>query len=320
MRNACFVYVVIIFFSRLSTISSLAQTQAPPPQTARQALIEMFLSKNPDAFTKHLPAVASKALIHKGDDTSTSIVQRISTLGQQLSAQGHVETFDVGPNLLLSEHDEGKDKIKTEVTVEGDNVMGESEEIEVSIHVYRDGELEFLPVIPRLIFSMTQEKEIWKLTEVVLAAHVPLTDPDYLKGVRKEQDQMNENMASARVSVIASTETQYASAHPDRGYSCNMSELFGNISGVGPSERAGYNSIPLPADDSGGYHFSITGCSGSPVSKFQVLAVPTESDSGMKTFCSDESGAVRFEINSKGASCLSHGQPVNANQGASMVD
>ena len=64
MRNACFVYVVIIFFSRLSTISSLAQTQAPPPQTARQALIEMFLSKNPDAFTKHLPAVASKALIH----------------------------------------------------------------------------------------------------------------------------------------------------------------------------------------------------------------------------------------------------------------
>jgi hypothetical protein len=229
-------------------------------------------------------------------------------LGQQLAAQGHMETFDVGPALLVSEHEEGKDKIKTEVTIERDNLMGENEEIELSIHVYRDGEPEFLPVIPRLIFAMTQDKEIWRLTEVTLAAHVPLTDPDYLKGVRKEQDEMNENMASGRVGMIASAETRYASAHPDHGYSCSLNELFAKGESAGAEGQTADNS--LTAEESNGYHFSITGCTGNPASKFQILAAPTESDSGMKTFCSDESGTIRFEANSKGSSCLSRGQPV----------
>ena len=107
--------------------------------------------------------------------------------------------------------------------------MGETDEIEVSIHVYRDGEPEFLPVVPRLIFSMTQEKEIWRLTEATLAAHVPLTDPDYLKGVRKKEDEADENMASARVSMIALAEAGDASQHPHRGFSCNLTELFGKV-------------------------------------------------------------------------------------------
>src|SRR5258708_4322202 len=35
---------------------SSAQTPAPPPpQSARQALIEMFVGKGPDDFVKHLP-------------------------------------------------------------------------------------------------------------------------------------------------------------------------------------------------------------------------------------------------------------------------
>jgi hypothetical protein len=201
MRNATIALLVALAVN----ISLQAQTQTPPPppQTARQALIEMFLGKNPDAFAKHLPKVASQALIRKGESPGTSLVQKISMIGRQLTAQGHAETFDVGPTLLVSEQDEGKEKVKTEVIVERDNLMGENDEIEVSIHVYRDGEPEFLPVIPRLIFSMTQEKEIWRLTEATLAAHVPLTDPDYLKGVRKKEDEASENMASARVSMIA---------------------------------------------------------------------------------------------------------------------
>jgi hypothetical protein len=299
MRNICFVLLVAI----LANIPSQAQTQTStqPPQTARQALIEMLLSKSPDAFVKHLPKVASQVLIRKGDNPETSLVQKISTIGQQMTAQGHVETFDVGPTLLVSEQDEGKEKVKTEVIVERDNVMGENEEIEVSIHVYRDGQPEFLPVVPRLIFSMTQEKEIWRLTEATLAAHIPLTDPDYLKGVRKKEDETNESMASGRVNMIALAEVRYASTHPDRGYSCNVAELFqGNVGGG--------DSQPLVTDESSGYRFSISGCDGNPASKFQITAVPTESDTGMKAFCADESGTVRFDARGKGAACLSRGQ------------
>jgi hypothetical protein len=307
MRNA----TIALLITLAANISSQAQTQTPPPppQTARQALIEMFLGKSPDAFVKHLPKVASQALIRKGESPETSLVQKISMIGQQLTAQGHVETFDVGPTLLVSEQDEGREKVKTEVIVERDNLMGENDEIELSIHVYREGEPEFLPVIPRLIFSMTQEKEIWRLTEATLAAHVPLTDPDYLKGVRKKEDEASENMASARVSTIASAEVSYASKHPDRGYSCNLSDLFGKSNTGGSADQAAEDYAPsFPGDESSGYHFSITGCDGSPASKFQITAVPTESDSGMKAFCADESGTVRFEVKGKGDACLSRGQ------------
>ena len=61
-------------------------------------------------------------------------------------------------------------------------------------------------------------------------------------------------------------------------------------------------------DESAGYHFSLSGCEGNPASKFQVTAEPIESDAGMKAFCADESGTVRFDPKGKGNTCLSRGQ------------
>ena len=118
-------------------------------------------------------------------------------------AQGeHIETFDAGPTLLITTQNEGHERI--EVAVEHDSLLGEEDEIELSIHYYKDGQLQTLPVVPRLTFTFKQEKEIWRLNEVTAAAHVPLTDPDYLKGLRKEQDEANETAAQNRVSIIAS--------------------------------------------------------------------------------------------------------------------
>jgi hypothetical protein len=308
MRHMCFVLLVAFALN----ISSQAQKQPPPPQTARQALIEMFMGKSHDAFVKHLPTVANQALLRKGENAETSMVQKIAMIGHQFAAQGHVETFDEGPMLLVSEQEEGKEKVKTEVTVERDNLMGESDEIEVSIHIYRDGQPEFLPVIPRLIFTMTQEGEVWRLTEATLAAHVPLTDPDYLKGVRKKKDESDESMASGRVSMIASTEKAYAAKHPDQGYTCKLPDLFRQQAAMVPMDEqaAEYNSGLLDGDFAG-YHVALSGCEGSPASKFQATAIPVDSGAGMKTFCADESGAVRFMVNGKGTACLSRGQVFN---------
>jgi hypothetical protein len=310
MRNACFVLMAAFAISIASTAQTSPSTsQTPPPQTARQAVIEMFMGKSPDAFLKHLPSVASQALVRKGENPATSMVQKISMLGQQLAAQGHVQTFDEGPTLLLSEQEEGKKKVKTEVVVERDSLMGESDEIELSIHVYNDGEPEFLPIVPRLIFTLTQENNIWRLTEATLAAHVPLTDPDYLKGVRRKEDESEENMASARVNTIAAAEIRYASTQADHGYSCKLTELFARTVAAEHSDQISETeNSGLGLDESSGYRISLTGCSGNPSSKFQVLAVPTDSDAGMKTFCADETGMVRFEMNGKGTSCLTRGQ------------
>ena len=48
------------------TIASLSASAQPAPQTARQALLEMFFSKTPGTFEKHLPQATRAALRKAG--------------------------------------------------------------------------------------------------------------------------------------------------------------------------------------------------------------------------------------------------------------
>jgi hypothetical protein len=300
-----------------TAVQTVSQTSTPPPpQSARQALIEMFLGKGDKDFEKHLPEAARQALIHKGETPDTSVVLRISTIGREMVAQGeHIETFDEGPTLLVNTQNEGHERI--EVAVEHDSLLGEEDEIELSIHYYKDGQLQTLPVVPRLIFTFKQENEIWRLNEITAAAHVPLTDPDYLKELRKEQNEANETAARNRVSNIAGAETNYAAAHPDRGYACTLATLFPQT----PVEE-GAPSYPAEAAnaESDGYRFALTGCVGTPASKFRVSAVPTDPDASQKTFCADESGTLKFVTGGKSSSCFGQGEPVFKPAPAAPVD
>jgi hypothetical protein len=238
-------------------------------------------------------------------------VLRISTVGRQMVAQGEqIETFDVGPNLLVSVQNGGQGRV--EVAVEPDSLIGEEDEIELSVHVYKDGQPESLPVVPRLIFTLKQEKEIWRLSEITLAAHIPLTDPDYLQGLRKEQDAANESAAQMRSTVLTAAETSYATKHPNLGYPCTFSNLFtrdpaGDVAGE-TGESEGYFDPRQNIEEANGYRFALTGCDGNPASKYRLTAAPIDSDSGVKTFCSDESGTLRFVTGGKSSTCFSRGQ------------
>jgi hypothetical protein len=274
----------------------------------------MFMGKGENDFTKHLPTDASHALIRKGETPDTNMILRISTIGRQLAAQGGpVETFETGPTLLVSEQNDHREKV--EVNVEHDSLMGEDDEIELSVQYYKDGQPRPLPVVPRLIFTFRQEKEIWRLTEVTAAAHVPLTDPDYLKGLRKQQDEANEGQAKMRLSLIAGAEAGYIGRHPDLGYTCSMPTLFTHDSGVAPGE----DNVPFDPgqgnDEWNGYRFAVSGCEGNPPSKFRITAVPTDPDADMKTLCTDQSGTVKFVSGGKASSCFSHGKPVSSEGG-----
>ncbi|MGC1452200.1 MAG: hypothetical protein WA830_19385 [Candidatus Sulfotelmatobacter sp.] len=298
---------LVLLVTAACSISLPAQTSTPPPpQSARQALIEMFMGKDSEDFAKHLPEDARRALIHKGETPDTSVVLRISNLGRQMVAQGQsIETFDAGPTLLLSEQ---KDHDKIEVVVERDSLLGEDDEIELSIHLSKDGQPESLPVVPRLIFTLQQEKEIWRLTEVTVAAHVPLTDPDYLRSLRKEQDEADESTAQSRLRIIAGAETAHAARHPDSGYTCTLSNLF-------PPPPEGEYGPAFADEESNGYRFTLTGCDGNPASKYRITAVPVDADAGLKTFCADESGALKSVTGGKSSTCFSRGQVVTRGEG-----
>jgi hypothetical protein len=302
---------LLTFVGRVSLIAQepAQNSKQPPPQSARQALIEMFLGKGENDFAKHLPDVALQSLLHKGETPATSMVLRIGMIGHQMAGEGgHVETFDVGPNVLVSQQDQGNERI--EVAVEHDSLIGEEDEIELSVHAYKNGQPEPLPVVPRLIFTLTQEKEVWRLKELTVAAHVPLTDPDYLKGLRKEQDEANETAAQMRATMIAAAETGYSAKHLDSGYTCSLSTLFARAPTAEGSE-GGFDPGQA-SNDWSGYHFALTGCDGTPASKYRLLATPADPDSIGKTFCADESGAVKSMLGEKSTSCFSRGQVVNA--------
>ena len=297
------------------SISLTAQTPSqtatpPPPQSARQALIEMFMGKGDNDFAKHLPEAAHQSLIHKGETPETSVVLRISAIGRQMAAQGEpLETFDSGATILLNEQKDGHQKI--EVTVEHDSLMGEEDEIELSVHVYKDGQPQSLPVIPRLIFTLKQEKEIWRLTEVTVAVHVPLTDPDYLQGLRKEQEEANESSAQMRAGMIAAAETSYSAKHPESGYTCTLSTLFARDPAANGVAGGGYFDPGQGNEESNGYRFALTGCDGVPAPKYRLTAAPVDPDASEKTFCADESGTLKFVTTGKSTTCFSRGQVVN---------
>lgn len=290
----------------LCAVVTVAQNSAPPPpQSARQALIEMFLGKGADDFVKHLPADVRKALIRKGEAPDTSLVLRISAIGRELQGVGKtIETFETGPDILTVEDSNTHEKV--EIVVEHDSLLGEEDEIELSAHLYKDGEPQFLPVFPDLTFRLKQENEIWRLTDITVSAHIPLVDPDYLKGLRKEQDDTNQSGAKARMAMIAEAENRYAANHKDSGYSCSLGVLFAPPGNAGePNYGAGFTN-----EETSGYRFSLSGCDGAPASKYKLMAVPIDSDSEMKVFCADQSGIMKFIDVDKKSNCLSSGEPI----------
>lgn len=181
MRQFCF---ILLLLSAACT-SSGAQTQPLAPQTARQALLEMFTG-NGGGFEKHLPEVARHTLIRKGDTITASIMEKLASIGRELPGGGDIQTFDVGPLLIVKADKAGHEKL--EIVLERDSLLGEEDIIELSIRSYKEGQMEALPVVPRFVFSMAEEKDVWRLKEVTAEIHVPLSDQDYLDGLRKEQN------------------------------------------------------------------------------------------------------------------------------------
>lgn len=92
----------------------------PPPQTARQALIEMFIAAKPGALEKHLPDITRKTLMSGGDPMKSDVLREFVTFSAGFTAnQKHFETFDDGPLLLSMEPVPGAEKL--EIAVERDD-------------------------------------------------------------------------------------------------------------------------------------------------------------------------------------------------------
>lgn len=285
----------------------LAQNAAPP-QTARQALIEMFLGKTPGTFVKHLPSVTVAAL----NQTGLPIDQFSGAVAQLQANSQKLETFDTGSTILIAEERQTQRKI--EVTVEKDDLRGEEDELQLSFRGSRLGKPDPMPFLPTLTFLMKSEGGIWKLSEVAVTLRMPIGDPEFLKGLTGQltvsRSAANEASAAAALRTLSTAEITYAVMYPDVGFTCTLADLGGMGKGAVRPHAAQLIDDPLASGNKDGYVFAITGCTGSPASKFRMAAVPATPAAGKRAFCTDESAVIRSSDDGQAGTCLGAGKPL----------
>jgi hypothetical protein len=303
---------------------------APAPQSARQALIEMFFSSTPGTMEKHLPEVTRTALKNAQPGSGASMLNAFTTLAGTMHSRGQQwQTFESGSTLVSFEDPQQHSKL--EIIVERDELQADEDRIELAFHAYKDGETQTAGMKPLFTFTMKQETGVWRLNQITVTLSVSLTDPELLKAMTaplrptlSNVDQTrvqpasnwsamragNEASAVSEIRTLMSAQTSYAALYPTRGYTCSLSDL----GGMGGTDRNEHQAMLIDPRMASGkkndYRFAFSGCDGSPASKFNVTATPSESGMGMRIFCSDQSGVIRVSSDPNPTSCLASGQPL----------
>jgi hypothetical protein len=122
------------------------------------------------------------------------------------------------------------------------------------------------------------------------------------RDVNKRQ-RANEATAVARLALLTSIEKEYAEKHAREGYVCDLAKL-----GTRAQLRRDYDPDFFSTGKRAGYSFVISGCetaSGTAVKQYRIIAVPMEpGKSGSRSFCTDETGVLRYTLDASAESCL----------------
>jgi hypothetical protein len=197
MRLALATAIVLLcsLVSGQAASSQATSSQSASSQTARQALLEMFFGEKPNHLEKHLPDVTRRSLSKLSSPDAPNVLAEFSMIASQIRPESTAfQTFDTGPMLLTAEDPRGGGPDKIELTVERDDLIGDQDQIELALHMYKNGKEESLPVIPRFMFSMQSDADVWRLNEISVTVRVPLSDPSFLKTIEFQQRSRNEQM------------------------------------------------------------------------------------------------------------------------------
>ena len=127
----------------------------------------------------------------------------------------------------------------------------------------------------------------------------------------------NETRAVGVVRNINNAELSYSAAHPEKGFTCSVDDL-----NVMKQENARAKSSSRSSSSVGvlntknGYNFILRDCesdiSDGPDLRYKLIAAPIQfGTTGARTFCSDESGLIKFVKNSSSDDCLTDGVPLS---------
>jgi hypothetical protein len=321
-------------FAAISCFTLFAQkpAPAPPQQSARQALIEM-LAGGQKAVGKHLTVEVQQLLAKSG--AKSAVV--LGMFDQIRQAGPDIQTFESGPLLLVINNPAQHQKL--EVRVENDDLSGEEDTLELSLHVARENAdqepEEWEQFLSRLSVNMKKQAGIWRLNKVGAGVEFPLGDPEFLQKVfLKGLDQTSgvsggvvastgsaEQKAPAEtperhlspeqmITMMTMVEYSFARQHPDVGFTCSLGDLAETAKSFGMDPQLASGTVQ-------GYKLSLTGCQGKPSGSFQIVMEPVQSNSG-KAFCTDATRNIRVSDDGRGATCLVFGRAPTETQHESL--
>jgi len=108
----------------------------------------------------------------------------------------------------------------------------------------------------------------------------------------------NESTAVGSLRTVNTALVSYSIADPTVGYASSLSALGGDCSSSPPSSTGAclIDSV-LAGGQKSGYNFTVANVSGTPATSYNVIAGPTWPNySGVRYFCSDEPGVIRFSM------------------------
>lgn len=297
---------------------AIAQPGEASLQSPRQAVIEMF-SGSEEKFRQHLMVEVQQNigdLLKNAPSGSLNPLQAFTspTPGQKL------ESFESGP--ILFSLNNAQQHQRYEVHIEADDLRGDEDVMELSLHSFRSGIEEEMAARLRLQLGLTLQQSVWRLNTVTVILKLPVGDPRILdrswwmprmaansttpdQGPAAATDRPRLSPLRA-VRLVTLAENLYAQHHPEVGYTC----AIGNLVNVGKGlDEIGSYSFLDPEFAGGvynGYSFTIKGCAGNPAKSFQVVAEPVSGKG--KAYCSDDRHDLRSSDDGRGLTCLAAGK------------
>lgn len=111
-------------------------------------------------------------------------------------------------------------------------------------------------------------------------------------GIYKSQG-VDELGAAVLVRALSEGEAAYRQKNPQIGYTCELKDLL-PLMRV-PAFRYPWLARPAPLQfPLVNYNVTLSGCSGKPVATYHAVATPVNVYQGRRTFCTDQSGAIRL--------------------------
>lgn len=293
------------------------QTQQAPaarPQTPRQALIEM-INGGQEGAMKHLTVEMQKSLQGDGKNNAAS---QLAAFDQIRAASSGFQVFESG-QVLISANDP-KNNEKFEVHLDSDDLSGDTDNMDISFHQFRDGveqDIPYTAMLSRFTVGMKRQADIWRLNEISVNIKVPVGDPKLLEKFGSgmpgmiggkiggkadgKPDKPRDMAPREAVMMLGFAESQFARTHPEIGFTCTLADLAKpNMFNLDPHIFSG--------EPYHGYKFSLSGCPDKPSGSFHLVAEPVSPSPKAKAFCTDATNNVRSSDDGLGSSCISSGK------------